>query len=361
MKKLILGLLVISLLVLIAGCGEKKATDASKMKVGFVYIGPVGDAGWTYAHNEGRLAVEKMDIVEKTIFAENVKENAESERTIRQMADQGCDLIFTTSYGFMDYTLNVANSYPDKTFMHCSGYKTTDNMSAYFGKMYQARYLAGIVAGKMTKKNLIGYVAPFPIPECTRLANAFYLGVQSVNPDAKMKIVFVNSWYDPAKEKEYASSLIDAGCDLIAQHADSAAPQQAAEERGVWCIGYNTDMRDFAPTMNLTSTIWNWDVFYTDVVEKVHNKTWKSGNYWLGIETGIVGLAPFNPAVPEDVIKLVDEKKQEMIDGTLKVFAGPLYDNNGDLKVAEGSIMKDQELNQFDWFVNGVYTESTDK
>lgn len=357
MKRLILGLLVISL-ILVAGCGGEKAKDDSKLKVGFVYIGPVGDAGWTYAHNEGRLAVDKMDIVEKTIFAENVKENAESERTIRQMADQGCDLIFTTSFGFMDYTLNVAQAYPDKTFMHCSGYKTADNMSAYFGKMYQARYLAGIAAGKMTEKNLIGYVAPFPIPECTRLANAFYLGVKSVNPDAKMKIVFVNSWYDPAKEKEYTLSLIDAGCDLIAQHADSAAPQQAAEERGVWAIGYNTDMRDFAPTKNLTSTVWHWDVFYTDVVEKVHNKTWESGNYWLGIETGIVGLAPFSPDVPQDVVKLVEAKKQEMIDGTLHVFAGPLSDNKGVEKVPEGTLMTDEELIQFDWFVDGIYTET---
>ncbi|OQY38106.1 MAG: BMP family ABC transporter substrate-binding protein [Candidatus Cloacimonetes bacterium 4572_65] len=361
MKKILLLLMIVTMLISVIGCAKKEAVDTDKLKVGFVYVGPVGDAGWTYAHNQGRIEVEKMDIVEKTIFAESVQENAESERTIRQMAEKDCDLIFTTSFGFMDYTINSAKDYPEKTFMHCSGYKTSENVSAYFGKMYQARYLAGIVAGKMTENNLIGYVAPFPIPECVRLANAFYLGVKSVNPDAKMKMVFVNSWYDPSKEKEYASSLIDAGCDLIAQHADSAAPQQAAEERGVWCIGYNTDMRDFAPTRNLTSTVWNWSVFYKDVVTKVHNKTWTSGNYWPGIETGIVGLAPYNDAVTEDIRTLVDVKKQELIDGTLDIFAGPLYDNSGNLKVEEGATISSEDLTKIDWYVDGIETEKSTK
>ncbi len=357
MKRLTCLILIVVVAILMLACGAEKKADNNKLKVGFVYVGPIGDGGWTYAHNEGRLAIEKMDIVEKTIFSESVAESADAESTIRKMANADCDIIFTTSYGFMDYTVNAAKDYPEKTFMHCSGYKTTDNVSAYFGKMYQARYLAGISAGKMTENNLIGYVAPYENPECIRIANAFYLGAKSVNPDVKMKLVYVNSWYDPAKEKEYTLSLIDAGCDLIAQHADSAAPQQAAEERGVWCIGYNTDMRDFAPKMNITSTVWDWSGFYTDVVEKVHEGTWESGKYNPGIESGIVGLAPFNEAVPKEIVELVEAKKLEIIEGKLKVFAGPINDSQGQLKVNEGAVATSDELSTMDWYVEGIMAD----
>jgi basic membrane protein A len=227
------------------------------MQVGFVYVSPIGDAGWSYAHDQGRLAVEAMDGV-STAYVEAVQEGPDSERVILNMARKGYDVIFATSFGYMDPMLKVAKQFPKVTFMHCSGFKSAPNMGNYFGRMYQARYLTGMVAGAMTKSNILGYAAAFPIPEVIRGINAFALGAQSVNPKAQVRVVWTKTWYDPATEKEAAKSLLDVGADVIAQHQDSPGPQEAAQEKGVYSIGYNSDMSAFAPKAHMTAPIWNW-------------------------------------------------------------------------------------------------------
>lgn len=349
------GILIIS--GLIAGCSNDKKAEApkdEKMKVAFVYVSPVGDAGYTLAHDQGRkYLMEKMPNVETT-FIESVPEGADSERVIAQLAEQGNKVIFTTSFGYMDPTLNVAKRYPNTVFLHASGFKTADNVGNYFGRMYQARYLTGIIAGKTTKSNVIGFVAPFQIPEVARAINAFTLGVQSVNPEAKVKVLWTNTWYDPAKEKQAALSLIDAGADIIAQHQNTPAPQQAAEERGVMGIGYNTDMSKMAPNASLTSAIWNWGPYYVDVVTAVQKGTWKSGSYWGGLKDGVIGLAPYGSKVSEEAKKLVDTARSKIVEGNWDVFTGPIKDQEGNLRVKEGQRLTDKELLEMDWFVQGV-------
>lgn len=326
---------------------------ADDMKVGFVYVSPVGDAGYSYAHDLGRQALEAMDGV-TTSFVESVAEGQDSERVILNMARKGYDLIFATSYGYMDPMLKVAKEFPTVTFMHCSGYKTHDNMGNYFGRIYQARFLTGMVAGAMTKSKVIGYVGAFPIPEVVRGINAFALGVQAVNPEAEVRVVWTKTWYDPATEKEAAKSLLDIGCDVIAQHQDSPGPQEAAEERGAYSVGYNTDMTSFAPKAHLTAAIWNWAPFYQSMVEQVKAGTWKSGSHWDGLETGIVDIAPFGAMVPEDVRQTVLAKKAEIASGSYTVFSGPIADQSGAEKVPAGTVMSDEELLSFNWFVQGV-------
>ncbi|MGV8121898.1 MAG: BMP family ABC transporter substrate-binding protein [Candidatus Xenobiia bacterium LiM19] len=352
---------VISLCTLLlwsaAGCSKKynsSSDDAGKLKVAFVYIGPVGDAGWTLSHDKGRKYMEEQLPYVKTSFVENVAETSDAERVITNLAIQGNSLIFTTSYGYMDATLNVAKKYPKITFMHCSGYKTSDNVGTYFGRMYQARYLTGIVAGKMTKTNIIGYVAAHPIPEVVRGINAFALGARKVNPRVKIKIVWTHTWYDPPSEREAASSLLDSKADVIAQHQDTYAPQQAAQEANVYGIGYNTDMSSFAPKAELTSAVWNWGPYYKKIAEEVHGGTWKSSNYWGSIKEGIVDLAPFGSMVPEDVKTLVKTERENLENGKYDVFDGPIKDNTGKEHVKAGARMTDDEMLKFDWFVEGV-------
>lgn len=327
---------------------------AEPLKVAFVYIGPAGDAGWTFEHDRGRLYLEEAlgENVE-TQFIENVPESSEAAGVIQGYARKGFDLIFTTSFGYMDPTLEVAKKYPDTIFMHCSGYKTNENMGTYFGRMYQPRYLSGLMAGEMTEDNLIGYVAAFPIPEVIRGINAFALGVKAVNPDAKIKVVWTNTWFDPTIEKEAAISLLDLGADVIAQHQDSPAAQQAAQDYGAYCIGYDSDMNAFAPEAYLGAPIWDFGPYYTKIAESVQNGTWTNEQFWGGLDTGIVKLV-ISDLVPEDVKEMVLEKQEEIIDGELEPFAGPIYDNEGNLKYAEGELPTDEELLAMDWFVDNV-------
>ncbi len=343
-----------TLFALAAGIGLCAATASAKeMNVGFVYVSPVGDAGWSYAHDVGRQAIEAMDGV-KTSYVEAVPEGPDSERVMLNMARKGYDLIFATSFGYMDPMLKVAKQFPDTVFMHCSGFKTAENMGNYFGRIYQARYLSGIVAGGMTKSNTIGYVAAFPIPEVIRGINAFTLGVRSVNPEATVRVVWTKTWYDPATEKEAAKSLLDVGADVIAQHQDSPGPQEAAQEKGVYSIGYNSDMSKFAPKAHLTAPVWNWGPYYVSVVEKVQNGTWKAGSEWPGLAEGIVDLAPFGPMVPQDLQDKTNAAKAEIKDGRLKVFTGPIKDQKGAEKLAAGVSASDEELLGMTWFVEGV-------
>ena len=332
--------------------GVASAAD-TPMKVGFVYVSPIGDAGWSYAHDQGRLSIEAMDGV-TTSFVEAVSEGPDSERVMLNMARKNYNLIFATSYGYMDPMLKVAKQFPDIVFMHCSGFKTAKNMGNYFGRMYQARYLSGMVAGAMTKSKVLGYVAAFPIPEVIRGINAFALGAQSINSDVKVRVVWTKTWYDPATEKEAAKSLLDVGADVIAQHQDSPAPQEAAQEKGVYSVGYNSDMSKFAPKSHLCAPIWNWSLFYKEMVEKVQNGTWKTNAYWYGLEHGIVDISPMGSMVPKAVQQRVLTKKDNIASGKTKVFLGPIKDQSGKLRLAKGSAAEDQDLLGMTWFVEGV-------
>ncbi|WP_456388542.1 BMP family ABC transporter substrate-binding protein [Desulfolithobacter sp.] len=333
-------------------CGGQ-ALEAREMQVGFIYVSPIGDTGWSYAHDLGRQAVEKIPGV-TTSYVESVKEGPDSERVILNMARKGYDLIFATSYGYMDPMLKVARRFPDTVFMHCSGFKTAPNMGNYFGRMYQARYLTGMVAGAMTKSNVIGYVAAFPIPEVIRGINAFTLGARAVNPRAQVRVVWTKSWYDPVTEKEAAKSLLDVGADVLTQHQDSPSVQEAAQEKGVYSIGYNSDMSKFAPKSHLTAAIWNWAPFYLEIVKKVQNHTWKTGSFWPGIETGIVDIAPFAPMVPEEIRNRVLEMKEGLKSGRTDVFVGPVRDQGGKVRVPAGRKAADKDLLGMTWFVEGV-------
>jgi basic membrane protein A len=347
MKMLRVLLVMVGVLVFTTAYSAEK-----ELKVGFVYVSPVGDAGYSYAHDVGRQEIAKMKGV-TTSFVESVKEGPDAERVIQNMARKGFDLIFTTSFGFMDPTLKVAKQFPKVVFMHCSGFKTAPNMGNYFGRMYQARYLSGIVAGAMTKSNVLGYVAAFPIPEVIRGINAFTLGAKSVNSKATVRVVWTKTWYDPATEKEAAKSLLDVGADVIAQHQDSPGPQEAAEEKGVYSIGYNSDMSSFAPKAHLTAPIWNWGPYYVKVVEAVRNGTWKSSSDWPGLADGVVGLAPYGKMVPQEVKDKVAIAEKE-IKGGKNLFQGPIKDQKGEIKIKDGAAATDQELLGMTWFVDGV-------
>ena len=373
LRMLVVLLLALVVAVAAAGCGggQKSTADNKggngaagggqdqnqKMEVAFVYVGPVGDAGWSWEHDQGRKYLEQKLPYVETSYMENVPEGADVERVLTELAEKGNKIIFATSFGYMDYVINVAKKYPNVVFMHCSGYKTAENVGTYFGAMEEARYLSGMVAGKMTKKNVLGFVAAHPIPEVIRGINAFTLGARSVNPNVKVKVVWTNTWYDPAAEKQAALSLLDAGADVIAQHQDTPGPQQAAQERGAYGIGYDSDMSQFAPNATLTSPVWNWGPYYVKIVEAVKNGTWKPEQYYGTMKDGIVDLAPFNKMVPQDVRDLVEKKKQEIIDGKFFVFQGPIKDQSGKVRVQEGQKMSMDDILGFNWFVEGVEGE----
>ncbi|BCR04464.1 BMP family ABC transporter substrate-binding protein [Desulfuromonas versatilis] len=346
--KMLTLLLALPLVANVADAAEKK------VKAGFIYVGPVGDAGWTWSHDQARQEMEKLPFVEPSTFIESVPEGAESARVINGLVRKGHNLIFTTSFGYMDATLDVARRNKDVVFMHCSGFKTAENVGNYFGRMYEPRYLSGIVAGKMTKKNVIGYVAAFPIPEVIRGINAFALGVRSVNPEATVKVVWTQTWFDPGIERDAADSLLDVGADVLAMHQDAPATLQAAEARGAYVIGYNSDMRTFAPKAFLTAPVWNWAPLYKKIAEQVKDGTWKSEAIWWGMDTGMVGLAPMSDQVPAEVQKLVAEKTEAIKAGKFHPFAGPIKDQEGKEKIAAGATASDPELLGMNWFVEGV-------
>jgi basic membrane protein A len=293
---------------------------AESLKVGFIDIGPVGDYGWTYAHDQGRKYLEKTLSDVKTTYVESVPEGADAEPVLTQLARTGHKVIFATSYGYMDATLKMAERCPDMVFLHCSGYKRREIVGTYFGRMYQASYLTGLVAGKMTWKNLIGYVAPIPLPEVIRIANGFVLGTLQVNPAVKVHIVWTNAWYDPATESEAANGLLDIGVDVIATRSDSPAPVQAAEKRRAYGVGYNADASNFAPQKHLVSALWNWRPYYVETVKGVRAGTWRSTDDWWPIGTGIVGLSPYGPAVPEPLKALVEQRKEGLVRRRFDVF-----------------------------------------
>ncbi len=332
--------------------GKSSAITKDNIMVGFVYIGSINDQGYTEAQDQSRLALVEMGI--QTMYKENVPENSDAEKAIRDLVDAGCNVIYTTSFGFMDSTLNVAKDFPNVKFGHCSGFKTAENVSTYFGRMYEARYLAGVVAGLKTKTNKIGYVAAFPISECIRGINGFALGVQSVNPNATVDVVWTNTWYDPTKEKQGALELLNRGCDIIEQHQNTTAPQVAAEEKGAFAIGYNVATPTAAPKAYLTAPVFHWETFVKDDVEQILAGTWQSRKYWGGLVTGMVELAPLSDLVAPGTEQEVAIARTAIENGSLKIFSGPLHDQNGSEKVAKGAVMTDDEVWNMSWFVKGV-------
>ncbi len=327
---------------------------AAPLKVAFIYVGPVGDDGWTYAQNLGRLYVQNYfgDKIQTT-YIESVP-TANAVNVLKQLALNGYNVIYTTSFSYMDQTAEVAKLFPNVIFENCSGYLTGPNMAVYFGRIEEAEYLTGLIAGSMTKTDKIGYVAAFPTPEVIRGINAFTLGVQSVNPKATVQVVWVNDWYNPPNEKEAALSLISAGCDVIKSETDSPAPLQAAESKGVYCIGYNTDQSSYAPKTFLTASVFNWGTYYKEDIQSILDGKWKTHNFWGGLDSGVVGLAPMSDLVPPQVKNLVMAMENAIKTHSFNPFSGPIYDQSGKLMVPAGQSLSDKDLLSMDWFVKGV-------
>ncbi len=326
-----------------------------RIKAGWVYVGPIGDHGWTYRHDVGRREVEQAlgDRVE-TSYVENVAEGADAERVLRQMAASGHHIIFATSFGFMNAVVRVARRFPQVKFEHATGYKTAANVAVYNARFYEGRAVIGTIAGHVTKSGIVGYVGSFPIPEVVRGINAFMLAMRRVRPDARIKVVWVDSWYDPAKEADAAKALIDQGADVITQHTDSAAPLQVAEQRGVVGFGQASDMRKFAPRAHLTAIIDNWGPYYVERVKAVLENRWQSHTIWWGMREGMIQIAPYHPDLPAEVVAAAEKVRQGIIDGSFHPFTGPIRDQRGQLRVPEGQVLSDEELLKMDWYVEGV-------
>ncbi|MDR1915739.1 MAG: BMP family ABC transporter substrate-binding protein [Synergistaceae bacterium] len=358
-KKFISSVLAMVFCVLVSkeGIASIQAMAPSEMNPGFVYVGPAADGGWSYMHDIARKEMEKEFPGLKSSVVELVPEGPDAERVMETLIRNGSRIIFATSFGYMDPVQNVAKRHPDVIFMHCSGYKRADNVGVYFGRVYQPRYLSGLVAGKMTKSDVIGYVAAYPIPEVIRGLNAFTLGVRKVNPKAEVKVVWLFSWQDPAKEKEAVKALYDMKADVIGMHADTGAAPQSAEELGIYVVGYSSDMSGYAPTKHLTAPIWNWGMVYSYVLKQAQAGTWKSEEIWWGLKEGLVGLAPYGKDVPEDVKQLVESERQRIVSGEWDVFYGPIKDQKGNIVVADGAKMTDDEMLSLNWYVEGVSGE----
>ncbi|WP_299636490.1 BMP family ABC transporter substrate-binding protein [uncultured Ruegeria sp.] len=335
------------------------AMAEDKTKVGFVYVGPVGDGGWTYEHDKGRQAVEKEfgDKVE-TVFVESVPEGPDAERVMTQMALEGADLIFTTSFGYMDPTINVAKKFPNVKFEHATGYKTADNVSVYSARFYEGRAVQGHIAGKMTKSNIIGYIGSYPIPEVIRGINSAYIHAKKVNPDVEFKIVWAYTWFDPAKEADAATVLIEQGADVILQHTDSTAPQAAAQEAGnVITFGQASDMSEYAPLPRVSSIIDNWAPYYIARTKAVMDGAWTSSNTWDGIGAGMVEIGEISDAVPADVKEEALALKAALADGSYHAFTGPLKKQDGSDWLAEGETADDGTLAGMNFYVEGLEGE----
>ncbi len=333
------------------------AMAQDKTKVGFVFVGPIGDGGWTYEHNKGREAVEEAfgDAVE-TVYVENVAEGPDAERVMTQMALDGADLIFTTSFGYMDATNNVAAKFPDVKFEHATGYKRLHpNVSTYSARFYEGRAIQGHIAGNMTESNIVGYIASFPIPEVIRGINSAYIHAAKVNPDVEFKIIWVYTWFDPAKEADAAKALIEQGADVVLQHTDSTAPQAAAQEAGnVVTFGQASDMGQYAPFPRVSSIIDDWAPYYIARTKAVMDGTWESMDTWDGIGPGMVGIGEISDRVPANVKEEALAMKAALGDGSYHAFTGPLNKQDGSAWLADGETADDGTLAGMNFYVEGI-------
>lgn len=324
-------------------------------KVGFVYVSPIGDAGWTFQHDEARRELEAhFGGRLETRYVENVAEGADAERVIREFAASGAKVVFATSFGYMNYVERVARQFPNVTFLHATGYKSGKNFGNYNARFYEGRYLNGVIAGHMSKSGVLGYVGAFPIPEVLQGINAFTLGARSVNPDIEVRVIWANSWYDPGKEREAAMTLISQGADIVTQHTDSTAVVQAAEERGVHAFGYHSDMSKYGPNAHLTATTHHWGDYYVKTLEAVLAGNWQADSLWGGFKEDMVRLAPLNPVIPDMVRAEVARLEAALREGNLHPFTGPVLDQSGQARLAEGQVMDDAALSRMDYFVQGV-------
>lgn len=334
------------------------AFGADPLKVGFAYSSPIGDFGWSYRHDVGRQDLEKEfgDAVQTT-FIENVPDGPDAERVFSRLARSGHGLIFTCSFGFMNPTLSVARQFPKVKFENNTGYKTAENVAAYNSRFHEGRTVLGTIAAHMSKTGVIGYIGSFPIPEVIMGMNAFTLAAQKVRPDIKVKVVWVNKWFDPGIEADAAKVLIDNGADVILQHTNSTAPCQIAEEKGVYCFGQYSDMSTFAPTRHLTAIVDNWGPYYIRRVREVMEGRWKSASSWDGMAEGLVQMAPYSSAISAGVISAAEAIQKGIVSGELHSFAGPIIDRNGKEMVATGQVLADAEIHSMNWFVRGLEGE----
>jgi basic membrane protein A and related proteins len=331
-----------------------RAVAADPLGIGFIYVGPVEDFGWTHAHDVGRKAIEsELGDQVKTSFVESVKEGPDSERVIAELASKGNKLIFTTSFGYMNPTLKVAKRFPDVKFEHCTGYKRDANVATYNIRFYEGRYVQGVIAGHLSKSGIVGYIGSVPIPEVVMGMNAFILGMRTVNPQARMKIVWVNAWYDPGKEGDSAKALIDQGADIIAQHTDSGAPLQVAQQRGVLGFGQASDMISLAPKAQLTASVDFWNPYYVQRAKDVIAGTWASQDVWGGFKSGMLVMAPY-ANMPENVAAAGKAAEAGITDGKIVVFQGPIKDQSGAEKVAAGTALDDGAIAGMNWLADGI-------
>ncbi len=336
--------------------GGATAQTDGKAKVGFIYVGPIGDMGYSYEHDQGRLAVEKEfgDKVE-TVYVESVSEGPDAERVLTDMALKGADLIFTTSFGFMDPTVNVAKKFPNVKFEHATGYKRADNLATYSARFYEGRVVQGHIAGQMTKSNIVGYIGSYPIPEVIRGINAAFIEARKVNPDVQFKIVWAYTWFDPAKEADAAKVLIDQGADVILQHTDSTAPSAAAQDKGnVYTFGQASDMAQFKPMPRISSIIDNWGPYYIERVKMLLDGTWESTDTWSGIGDGMVKIGEITDAVPADVKASALALEAKLASGEYHAFTGPLKKQDGSDWLADGEVADDGTLLGMDFYVEGI-------
>jgi basic membrane protein A and related proteins len=331
-----------------------RAAAADPLGIGYVYVGPVEDFGWTHAHDVGRKAVEaELGDQVKTTFVESVKEGPDAERVIAELASKGNKLVFTTSFGYMNPTLKVAKRFPDVKFEHATGYKRDVNVSTYNIRFYEGRYVQGVIAGHLSKSGIVGYIGSVPIPEVVMGMNSFILGMRSVNPKARMKIVWVNAWYDPGKEGDSAKALIDQGADVIAQHTDSGAPLQVAQQRGVHGFGQASDMITLAPKAQLTASVDFWNPYYIQRAKDVIAGSWQSQDVWGGFKSGMLVMAPY-ANMPDDVANAGKAAESGISDGKIVIFQGPIKDQSGAEKVPAGTALDDGAIAGMNWLADGI-------
>jgi basic membrane protein A and related proteins len=349
-----LGRLVLAAAALLSLAAS--AAAAEPLHVCFLYSNPIGESGWTYQQELARKdLVASLGSRITAKYVENIAEGPDAERVIRNFVQDGCKLVFTPSFGFMEPTMKVARTAPKGViFMNGTGYKTAPNVGVYNARYYEGRYLEGVIAGHMSKSGVVGYVGAFPIPEVLQGVNAFALGMRSVNPKAQLRLIWVNSWYDPGKERDAANALIKLGADTLAYATSGVSIVTTGEEKGIYTLGYYSDMSKFGPKTNLTSVVMNWGGYYTQVVEDVLAGRWKSGNAMGGLREGMIRMQPLNPVIPAPVREQVAKLTRDIADGKLHPFAGPVVDQDGKVRVPSGQVMSESDLANMNYLVQGV-------